>query len=734
MESSSTGQKLSTPSTGRPSGPLPMSSDDWRDALPASLALGIALLGSRLVKMLVTLRLEDQLDEISGGKRLLQAALLLIALLVTGAAGRWLVRRGVKLGRLAAGAAVLVCLLFAAMALRHALRGSGGSGRSSLLSRAWLFATVFRADLTFTALFAAVMVLVCSKVHGPWRFRLLALLRGFAALCATLAGLELGYFRSTGMLGDGFIVKYWISNFRNVAFIVRSELDPVNLFIVAAGIAIVPALVWMGGRRSRWFAGLPAGAASLWVVPAAALALWALPANARLPSNYSRLSPLFPVTLVTDLVSDPYWSVVASGALDKKRPPLADTRHLAFAATPTTKPLNVVFVIMESTRARSVTPYNPAIENTPFLAELARKSLVADDMYAVIPHTARAWTAILTGLYPVTSAVATWSDADAAGASLASVPRLLGAHGYASAFFTPAHLKFEKDASLIHNRGFDVVHSDGDYDTAGFERTNYFGYEDRIMLAPSLKWVDQARAQRRPFFLTYMTLTGHHDYQVPTSFPKVAYPGVSDTALNDYLNALHYVDTWLRDLFAAFEQRHLLESTVFVILGDHGESFGEHGPRQHIGVLYEEAVKIPLLIHAPGLAPGRITGLRQQIDVLPTVADILGYQLQDGFVPGLSLLRPVPAQRTLYFTGSQENLYLALRRGKMKYIYFFRRAPMQAFDLDADPGEREDRAGDLTRAQSEAIEQDLFAWRQSAVDVFLHSGPSSAPAHAQAGP
>ncbi len=177
-------------------------------------------------------------------------------------------------------------------------------------------------------------------------------MRGFAALCAALAGLELAYFRSTGMLGDGFIVKYWISNFRNVAFIVQSELDPLNLLIVAASIVIVPAAVWIGGRRSRWFAGLPTGAARLWVVPAAVLTLWALPANARLPFNYTRLSPLFPVTMVTDLVADPYWAVVASGALNKKGPPLADTRRLSFAATPATKPLNVVFVLWNR-RARA---------------------------------------------------------------------------------------------------------------------------------------------------------------------------------------------------------------------------------------------------------------------------------------------------------------------------------------------------------------------------------------------
>jgi len=419
-------------------------------------------------------------------------------------------------------------------------------------------------------------------------------------------------------------------------------------------------------------------------------------------------------------MGDPYWAVVGKGGLaSASLPPLGDTRALKFAASPRTKPLNVVLIILEYTRARSVTPYNPELSNTPFLADLARRSLKVEDMHSVIAATARAWTAILTGLYPVTSSVSVWSDAESSGQSLASLPKLLRPHGYRSAFFTPSHLLFEHDASLINNRGFDSVNSDGSYDTRGFERSTYFGFEDRIMLKPSLSWIDRARADGKPFFVTYMTLTGHHDYKTPSTFVKTHY--CDQTDLNDYLNALGYIDGWLHDLFAAFEQRGMLDSTMFIVLGDHGESFGEHGSRQHLGIMYEEALHIPALVYAPalGLKPGLIQGPRQQIDILPTVADALGFDLRDGFVPGVSLLRDVPADRQLYFSSWQENVALAKTQNHRKYVYAFRRLPTQVFDLLADPLEQHDLGSNLSAGQAEDIERDLLQWRQRSVDVFL---------------
>jgi phosphoglycerol transferase MdoB-like AlkP superfamily enzyme len=218
-----------------------------------------------------------------------------------------------------------------------------------------------------------------------------------------------------------------------------------------------------------------------------------------------------------------------------------------------------------------------------------------------------------------------------------------------------------------------------------------------------------------------MSLAGHYPYRSPRAFPRAAYPSVADSSLNDYLNALHYMDGWLHDFLEGFRRRGLMDRTVFIILGDHGDAFGEHVSRQHIGVPYEEALRIPGLLYAPSIWPkgGTIGGLRQQIDVLPTIAEILGYRLEGGSVPGRSLLDSVSADRTLYFMSSQDNDFLAMRQGDHKYIYTFDRTPLQAFDLRSDPDEHHDLADSLTSLQASAVIRQLIEWQQRTNSTLL---------------
>jgi phosphoglycerol transferase MdoB-like AlkP superfamily enzyme len=218
-----------------------------------------------------------------------------------------------------------------------------------------------------------------------------------------------------------------------------------------------------------------------------------------------------------------------------------------------------------------------------------------------------------------------------------------------------------------------------------------------------------------------MSLEGHYPYRSPAAFPHQQYRSVTDPTLNDYLNALHYMDGWIHDLIEAFRKRGLLDRTVFVILGDHGDAFGEHVSRQHIGVPYEEALRIPGLIYAPSLWPrgGRIEGLRQQIDVLPTIADALGYRLEGGSVPGRSLLQSVPADRPLFFMSSQDNDFLAMRQGNRKYIYTFDRTPLQAYDLARDPDELHDLADSLSPTDASAVTRRLIEWQQRTNSTLL---------------
>ncbi len=474
-------------------------------------------------------------------------------------------------------------------------------------------------------------------------------------------------------------------------------------FLAAAAPVLVEHLSSRRGERRRRGVG---------AVAFPALLLLVLP-HFDTPSDVNPIKGSTFGQLVNGFFSEPPWESDVLARPAEAEAPIFDTERLRLVPVADARRMNVVLLILESTRARSVTPYDPALDTTPFLDSLARRSLLVEHMYAVAPHTNKALTPILCGIYPEIN------QGEQARVPGACLPRLLAPFGYASAFFTPARLDFERKDALLDEMGFEETFGDGDYPDEGFFRVNYFGSEDRIMMKPSLAWVDRQRAAGRPFFLTYLTLTSHHPYQTPISFERRTFTK-DDPDLNAYLNTVAYTDGFLADLFEAFEARGMIEETIFVILGDHGEAFAEHGRRFHSAVIWEEGLRVPALIFSPTLFPrsGRITGPRQQTDVLPTVAEALGFRLEEGRLPGQSLFTPVPANRKLYHSGWIENQSMALREGAKKFIYHYRRRPMEVYDVAKDPYERRNLAGQYPGKRLEAVEMELLLWRKRVNDLY----------------
>ena len=107
----------------------------------------------------------------------------------------------------------------------------------------------------------------------------------------------------------------------------------------------------------------------------------------------------------------------------------------------------------------------------------------------------------------------------------------------------------------------------------------------------------------------------------------------SDNELvNRYLNSVRNQDLFLKNLFDQYKKLGLYDDTVFIILGDHGEGFGEHGRFQHDNMIYEEGLRIPMIVHDPKQIPERraLEGPVTQLDILPTVTDLLGYEIEGG--------------------------------------------------------------------------------------------------------
>ncbi len=378
---------------------------------------------------------------------------------------------------------------------------------------------------------------------------------------------------------------------------------------------------------------------------------------------------------------------------------------------------NVVLVHLESTRARAITPYNEDLETTPFMDELAKKSLLAERAYVIVPHTTNALAATNCGIDPPLNPWQTASLGDRVPSRC--LADLLKEQGYNSVWFTSSISTFEIERlpELVNNVGYEEFYPVETMDTEGFEQANYFGYEDDVMLEPSEEWLRENGDA--PFLATYETITPHHQYLAPSKrYGREEF--TEDDTVNRYLNSLRYQDFFLKNLFDQYKELGLYEDTVFVIFGDHGEAFGEHGRYQHDNVPYEEGLRIPMLVHDPRQFENgaRLKSPVTQLDILPTIADLLGYEIEGGEYPGSSLLGPLSENRTLMFSCWDEKGCLASLKGTQKYIYHFDDRPDELFDLSKDPTESRNLAGERPPEELEQRRRELLEWRAKANSMY----------------
>lgn len=342
--------------------------------------------------------------------------------------------------------------------------------------------------------------------------------------------------------------------------------------------------------------------------------------------------------------------------------------------------LNVVLVAIESTRFSATTPYVPSLTTTPFLDGLAKGGVQVKTAYTVVPHTTKALVPMHCGIYP--KLVKSIIEPDEGAIPTDCLARRLARVGYATYFIQPARSSFERREGLVQNFGFAEFDSKETLPNEGFDESSYFGFEDDVMLAPALEWID---AQTCPFFLGVLTLTSHHNYGVPEGFPTTPYS--DDETFNNYLNTVSYTDRFVGKLHAALGERGLLEKTIFVVVGDHGEAFGEHGRTQHDNVIWDEGLHVPLILSGPGVgAPRVLEGLYQTLDIPPTIERLLGLDLGPSDYLGVDILSS-PGHSRLYHSCWFDQRCMAMREGTRKVVYHFDLYPTAVYDLAADPGE-----------------------------------------------
>ena len=211
-----------------------------------------------------------------------------------------------------------------------------------------------------------------------------------------------------------------------------------------------------------------------------------------------------------------------------------------------------------------------------------------------------------------------------------------------------------------------------------------FGVDEPSVVNRMLSWID-ARPAGQKFLLVYMPVAGHHPYVSPEIGPF----GSGDE-LGVYKNALHYGDRSLGAFLDGLRSRGLDQQTIVVVFGDHGEAFGQHdGNYGHSIFIYEENIRVPLVIGLPEAAGLRVRRVASVIDITPTILDLLGLPAAP-LHQGTSLL--APGDRMALFYTDYTIGWLGLRDGCWKLLYEVEAQRSRLFDVCLDPAETHDRA------------------------------------------
>ena len=386
-----------------------------------------------------------------------------------------------------------------------------------------------------------------------------------------------------------------------------------------------------------------------------------------------------------------------------------------FGITPERR--SVVLITVDTTRADRLEPYGATDVETPHMNRLALEGLRFDHAYSVAPITLVSHTSILTGLYPPQHGVRN-NGTHYVPDELTSVAEILRDDGYRTAAFVSAAV-LEKRYGLT--QGFEVYDDDLSTGRERHPRTVPDRPAEATVDAANT-WLDGLDGED-PFFLWIHFYDPHAAYSPPPPFRDRYRERLYD-------GEIAYMDAQIGRLLDHPRLRRN-QDLVVSVLGDHGESLGEHGEQTHAILAYDSTLRVPWILRVSGGRPGLV--VREpvsQVDFFPTLLDVLDFEIPEG-LPGRSLLtgleqgaaqRPTIYSETYlpYYTYGWAKIKVG-RRGFYKFID----APVpELYDLRRDPSELSNRyeqepgtSHDLSRDLEELLAELGDPERETALEL-----------------
>ena len=377
---------------------------------------------------------------------------------------------------------------------------------------------------------------------------------------------------------------------------------------------------------------------------------------------------------------------------------LALVVFIIFRLTTTTKKdisgkcshLNLMVITLDTMRADRIGAYGYQPAETPNIDGLAANGILFENCYTPVPVTLPSHCSIFTGRYPLGHQVR-----DNGTFLLKKDEITLAEKMKEQDFQTYAVIAaYVLLARFGLNQGFDL------YDDSLEVNVILKNYSSEIkadqVYTKFSRWFKEMNP-RKKFFTWIHFYDPHSPYDPPEAYKKKW--GDNPSAL--YNGEVALVDKFVGKIIDDLKNANLLEQTLMVIVGDHGEAFGEHQEYGHAIFCYEQNLKVPLVFYNPRVFPGKLKGLRVKdrvslIDVMPTILELYGQEIP-GQIQGQSFAHLLTGNkekeaRTFYIESmhGKEEMGWAPLTGIIHQQYKYIALPEpELYDLTTDHNEKD---------------------------------------------